>query len=311
MNTKEQLLWTLRRTAFLEKIGQGGLGSAVSGLATPLLFGLGGYGASKALGGEARTGIPDWLLGPAAGVGLGLPLFNAARQGISGALSRRSNQEQADRQQAEIEASLQQDAEMQQQMQMQAQEMMQRLALSQSGVPMAPPDVMQQAYGGMPMPGMTVTGALRKQGVNEHLFDKQRITKGSRVGIGTGMLLGGLLGTIATHGETKGARRLLGIMGGATGGSYAGRNIGELLAPHLGRKHKKAQFKPRPPTDLSVPAESADQVTQMAAQKMQQQAAMQQQQQMQQAAVAQLIKGQFRGLQGQQRKAMQQPTARR
>lgn len=50
------------------------LGTMLSGVSKPILFGMGGYGFSKELGGEKATGIPDWLLGPAAGLGLAMPL---------------------------------------------------------------------------------------------------------------------------------------------------------------------------------------------------------------------------------------------
>jgi hypothetical protein len=312
----------LEKVAFAEKVAQmGGFSQGMADLAQPLLFGMGGYGLSKALGGEQATGIPDYLLGPAAGIGIGMPLMSGLRQGVGGLFERRRQQQQMQQQQAEIEQAMAQDQALQQQMQEQSQNMLQQLAMQQAGMPEGMPPGMggMEGMGGMP-PGMTVTGSLRKAATQHAPMDMPSgsfdsgITltpseKGGRIGAGTGALLGSALSIMASKGKnlTK-AERLLAVLSGTGGGLYVGKSTGELLGPGVSKlkQKKEAAIKPRPQTSLKIPAEQAEQIAQQAGQRLQQQMQTQQKQQMQQAATAQLIKGQYRGLQDRQRRAMKQ-----
>jgi len=182
-----------------------GFSGTLADLMKPVVYGIGGYAASRALGGERATGIPDYLLGPALGVGAAMPAMGAIGRSISNYRARKQMAHLDAQQQAQLEQALAREQELQAQMQAPSQDMLNQLAAYQMGVP---PDAMM------------------------------------------------------------------------------GQKMGQLR----------------------VPAQQADQIATNAQQQYMQGQQQQMQQQMQQAAIAQQIKGQFRGLQqNQARQARQQP----
>lgn len=105
--TEQELLEEVERRTFCDGFSKwaregGGFTDTMADLFTPVAFGIGGYGLSKALGGQRHTGVPDWLLGPTAGVGVAMPAARAIYRGIRNMSQRRRDA----RQQQELEQML-------------------------------------------------------------------------------------------------------------------------------------------------------------------------------------------------------------
>lgn len=79
----EKLAELVCQTSFVESLQkwaqEGGLASALEGIATPALFGIGGYAASRQLGLGRYFGLPDEIVGPAIGLGAVMPAVRMAR----------------------------------------------------------------------------------------------------------------------------------------------------------------------------------------------------------------------------------------
>lgn len=137
MNLPSRIRFLSFRETLLRKQAQDrGFSGTLSDIAKPVLFGVGGYAASRALGGEERTGVPDWLLGPAVGIGAAMPLTSAVGRGIQNYRLRRQAAQADEEQQAQLEHLLEQEREMRQQMNAPYKEMLQQLVGYQMGIPM-------------------------------------------------------------------------------------------------------------------------------------------------------------------------------
>lgn len=203
---------------------QSGLMSTLEGLAVPALLGIGGYAGARALGQEQYTGVPNWLMGPAAGIGLGVPLYRGIRSLASRWGGGEGGQDQSS---VEYQRALQQELAAQSALEAQSRAMMEQ--------------TMQGMYGGQYTPGVYTSG----------------IPEGYKMG-------------------------------------------SDELANKLRERQKTAAG------ELRIPMAQVDQRFQQLARGAKQQQMQQMQQHMQQAAVAQIVKGQFRGLQEQQRRAAKQ-----
>lgn len=208
----------IENMAFLEKISQeepqeSGLLRAAEGLAIPTMAGIGGYGLARLLGQKQWTGLPDWLVGPTFGIGMGVPLYRGAKR-LGRRLTRKS---QSDEMSPEYQAALEQ-------------ELANQMALESSS----------------------------REFLEQAMLDQMQ-------------------------------PQSMGMMGPRMG-------AGKMKRANLVTKIRKAAA-----GSLSIPMDQVDSYYQNLAQQQAQKAQQAQQQQMQQAAVAQLIKGQFRGLQEQQK----------
>jgi len=123
----------IKQKAFLEGLQkwaqEGGFTDTMADLFTPVAFGIGGYGLSKALGGQERTGVPDWLLGPAAGVGVAMPALRGIYRGIRGMAQRRRDT----RRQRELEETLAREQEARAVYESQAQDLLRGVAAGLPG----------------------------------------------------------------------------------------------------------------------------------------------------------------------------------
>jgi hypothetical protein len=133
----------IRTLAFQESMDKWaqGLSDTMADIAKPVLFGLGGYGASRALGGEKATGVPDWLLGPAVGLGAAMPAASAISRGIRNRQARKTMESGDSEQQAQLEELLRREQE-QQEMYAPTQQMIQQMTAYQMGMP---PEMMRTA----------------------------------------------------------------------------------------------------------------------------------------------------------------------
>lgn len=278
--------------------GGGGMLGFAEGLAVPTLLGLGGYAVARGLGQEKFTGVPDVLMGPAAGLGIGIPIY----RGIKGMIGRRRSANAAE---AEYQRALEQEMALQQQLQDQSQQFMQDAMVSQAG-------------GGMPLPGMTVTGSLKEAqisggGIADTSKTYGRCTSkmppqkkaqwggGGAYGRGTsksGQLGGGeTYGPAGARGTSKQPKKAqMEYAGTNYGGNARGTSKTTTKSPLLTAALKKRAQD----GSLRIPMDQVDAAFQQAQQQAQQKAQQQAQTQMQQAAIAQLVKAQFRGLGRQQ-----------
>lgn len=251
----------------------GGMLGFVEGLAVPTLLGLGGYAVARGLGQEKYTGVPDVLMGPAAGLGIGIPIY----RGIKGLLSRRRASSRAEE---EYQRALEQEMALQQQLQDQSQQFMQDAMIA-------------QAAGGMPLPGMTVTGSLKQAQISGGGIADTSKTYGRGTSKASQLGGGETYGPAGARGTSKQPKRAQMEYAGVNyGGNARGTSKTTTKSPLLTTAlRKRAQDR-----SLRIPMDQVDAVLQQIQQQAQQKAQQQAQAQMQQAAIAQIVKAQFRGL---------------